>query len=183
MIYQYVVTLKNTHRRNIDRFSMLVCGVSALHFLFQYLMADKPQLLFLLGGLVILLLTGYNSYQIFRKNASVRFNYILMMTGLVWAGMPFFPWLSVLLLVMGLFEHQSKKDLEIGFSDTVVMVNSIPRKSYEWNEFSNIILRDNLLTMDFANNKLLQRETVDDEEDDCDEDEFNDYCRRRLKAV
>ena len=35
--------------------------------------------------------------------------------------------------------------------------------------------------MDFKNNRLLQKETVDDDDDyDADEDEFNDYCKKKL---
>jgi hypothetical protein len=42
------------------------------------------------------------------------------------------------------------------------------------------VLRDGLLTLDFTNNRILQREVEDDEDDDADEDEFNDYCRKQL---
>jgi hypothetical protein len=180
MIYEYVVTLKNLNRKAIDRFSMLVCGVSALLFLSQAINMGDAYLLLLLGAAVVLLLTGYNAYQLFKNKKRVRFNYVLIITGLVWTGMPFFPWLSILLVIMGLVEPQSKKDLEIGFSDEEIVFNTLPRKRYEWSEFSNIVLRDNLLTLDFNNNKLFQRETVDDDDEDCDEDEFNQYCRRRL---
>jgi hypothetical protein len=39
--------------------------------------------------------------------------------------------------------------------------------------------------MDFKNNRLLQKEVVDDDEDedDADEKEFNDYCQARLSEV
>jgi hypothetical protein len=40
-----------------------------------------------------------------------------------------------------------------------------------------------LLTLDFKNNRILQKEVVDDEEEDADEDEFNTYCRERLAAA
>jgi hypothetical protein len=61
---------------------------------------------------------------------------------------------------MGLMERQAKKNLEIGFSENSIVFNSFPRKAYGWNDFTNIVLRDNLLTLDFANNKLFQRETI-----------------------
>jgi hypothetical protein len=182
MIYQYVVTLKNQHRATIDRFSILVCSVSSLLFLYAYLMLAERPLILLLGGIVVLGLTSWNLYQLLNKKWRIRFNYILMITGLVWAAMPFYPWLSIILLIMSLFEHQAKKDLEIGFADNEIVFNTLPRKRYDWSEFSNIILKDNLLTMDFTNNRLLQRETIDDDEDDCEEDEFNEYCRQQLKA-
>jgi hypothetical protein len=182
MIYQYVVTLKNKFRDTIDRFSMLVCGVSALLFLEAYFSGSEKLMILVLGGVLVVLLIVFNAYRLFQQKKRVRFNYLLMLTGLVWAGMPVYPWLSIPLIVMGLIEHQAKKDLEIGFSDEEIVFNSIPRKHYSWNEFTNIVLKDNLLTLDYANNRLFQRETVDDDEDDCEEDEFNTYCRERLNA-
>jgi hypothetical protein len=43
-----------------------------------------------------------------------------------------------------------------------------------------VILRDGLLTLDFRNNILIQKEVLEDEEPDADENEFNDYCRSKL---
>ncbi len=183
MIYQYVVTLKNRNRAAIDRFSLLICGISALLFLEAWFSSTERLMILLIGSILILGLLSFNAYRIFRSKVRVRFNYILMLTGLVWAAMPVYPWLSIPLILMGLIEHQAKKDLEIGFSDNEIVFNTIPRKRQEWAEFTNIVLKDNLLTLDYANNKLFQRETVDDDDDDCDEDEFNEYCHARLMAV
>ena len=33
-----------------------------------------------------------------------------------------------------------------------------PGKKYQWDQFSNVVLKDNILTLDFKNNKLLQAE-------------------------
>jgi len=41
-------------------------------------------------------------------------------------------------------------------------------------------LKDGLLTLDFRDNKLIQKEVIDDDEPDAPEDEFNDYCRSKL---
>ncbi|MBL7770677.1 MAG: hypothetical protein JNK20_16990 [Flavipsychrobacter sp.] len=182
MIYQYVVTLKNRFRDGIDRFSILACAVSSLLFLEAYFSGNEKLMILVIGGVLVLLLTAFNTYRLLKLKKRVRFNYLLMLTGLVWAGMPLYPWLSIPLILMGLVEHQAKKDLEIGFSDAEIVFNSIPRKHYSWGEFTNIVLKDNLLTLDYTNNRLFQRETVDDEDDDCEEDEFNNYCRTRLNA-
>jgi len=177
MVYQYVVTLQNTNRRLIDGFSLLLCGASILLFLLQAILSADKRLLFLLGALLLLAVVGYKAYRSFRLGQPVFYNYPLLITGLLWAAMPFYPWLSGLFLVLGLVERQAKKNLEIGFADDRIVFNSFPRKTYAWSEFTNIVLKDNLLTLDFANNKLFQRETID-EEGDAEEDEFNEYCAR-----
>lgn len=179
MVYQYVVTLQNRNRSLIDRFSILLTGASLLIFCIQLATEPEKRWVHLTGILLLAGLLGGNLYQQFWHNKPVFYNYLLMITGLVWASMPFYPWLSILLLIMGLLERQAKKNLEIGFSDQEIVFNSFPRKTYEWSEFANIVLLDNLLTLDFVNNRLYQRETID-EEGDAVEDEFNDYCRQRL---
>lgn len=179
MVYQYVVTLQNSSRKLVDRFSLLLCSASGLLFLFQYIISSDKRLIHLMGAILVLALTAFNAYKSFRLKLPVFYNYHLYLTALVWASMPYYPWLSGLFLVLGLIERQAKKNLEIGFSDDRIVFNNFPRKQYQWTDFSNIVLKDNLLTLDFANNKLFQRETID-EEGDADEDEFNAYCRKQL---
>jgi hypothetical protein len=64
------------------------------------------------------------------------------------------------------------------------VINTLFRRRYDWTDFNNVVLKDGLLTLDFKNNRLLQKEVLeDDDEDDADEDEFNDYCQTRLKEA
>ena len=77
-------------------------------------------------------------------------------------------------------EYQAKYPLEIGFSDEEILRNTLFKKKYRWSDLNNVILKDGLLTMDFKNNKLFQKEALDEEEMDADEAEFNTYCQKRL---
>jgi hypothetical protein len=62
--------------------------------------------------------------------------------------------------------------------EAVVLKRMIGSKSYSWNEFNNIILKDNLLTLDFNNNKVLQLEV--DGGSTINEKEFNGFCSGNL---
>jgi hypothetical protein len=103
----------------------------------------------------------------------------LFIAAIAWVTMPYLSWLFLPFALMGLFEKQAKFPLEVGFSDTRIIINTLIRRKYNWSDFNNIILKDDLLTMDFKTNRLLQRETID-EEGDAEEDEFNDYCSQQL---
>ena len=96
--------------------------------------------------------------------------------------MPFLAWLFIPFALMGLFEKQAKAPLEIGFTDQQVVINTLFRRKYQWKDFNNVLLKDDLLTLDFKNNQLLQCETID-EEGDAEEDEFNQYCEIQLKKA
>ena len=93
-------------------------------------------------------------------------------------------WVGLVFGVLAFLEQQSRRPLEIGFDCDRVVINSLIRQRHDWSAFNTIILRNGLLTLDFKNNRLLQREIADDDEDnEVDEEEFNAYCRDRLSAA
>lgn len=179
MVYQFVVTLKNKNGKQIDRFSVLLLVVSLLIFIRQQLIPGQMKLPVIFVCVLLAGLLGYNIYQA-KKGLPVFYNGALLVAAIAWIVMPFLNWLFVPFALMGLFERTAKKPLEVGFTNREVVINSLIRRRYTWKDFSNIVLKDDLLTLDFTNNRLFQRETVD-EEGDAEEDEFNVYCQEQLR--
>ena len=179
MVYTYVVTLKNSGRKHIDTFSLLLLTISVLLFLRQQYFSDNIRITYLFGGLAVALITGWNFYQQRKKGKTVYYSSALFIAAIGWVTMPYLSLLFLPFALMGLFERQAKMPLEVGFTDSEIAINTLIRRRYKWNQFNNIVLKDDLLTLDFKNNRLLQRETID-EEGDAEEDEFNVYCREQL---
>lgn len=179
MIHQYVVTLKNTSRRYTDTFSLLLLIISILLFAREQFVSPNIKITFLFGSIAIVAIIGWNQYQQRIKNNSFSYSAALFIAAIAWATMPYLSWLFIPFALMGLFEKQAKRPLEIGFSDGVIVINTLIRRRYQWTDFNNIVLKDDILTLDFKNNRLLQRETVD-EEGDAEKDEFNLYCQQQL---
>ena len=179
MVYQYVVTLKNAGRKYIDTFSLLLLTISVLLFLRKQYFSDNIKIAYLFGGLAVAVISGWNFYQQQKKGKTVYYSSALFITAIGWVTMPYLSWLFLPFALMGMFERQAKMPLEVGFTDTEIAINTIIRKKYKWTDFNNIILKDDLLTLDFKSNRLLQRETID-EEGDAEEDEFNAYCQEKL---
>ncbi|MEO5684572.1 MAG: hypothetical protein ABIQ88_18165 [Chitinophagaceae bacterium] len=179
MVYQYVVTLKNTSRRYIDTFSLLLLVISALLFLREQYFSPNIKIPYLFGGLAIAAIAGWNFYLHRKKGKPVSYSSALFIAAIAWVTMPYLAWLFLPFALMGLFERQAKMPLEVGFTDTEIAINTLIRRRYKWTDFNNIVLKDDLLTLDFKTNRLLQRETID-EEGDAEEDEFNVYCREQL---
>ena len=184
MRYQYVVILKKDGERATDLLSILLCFLSAVIFLYVQFSGPHDRY-FLLGWAVIILLgLGWNMIVRRRRGQRVRYRLLLIMTAVGWLGMPFFPWLALVFLLLSFLEYQTKRPLEIGFDQDRVVINSLIRQRHDWSVFNNVVLKDGLLTLDFKSNRLLQKEVADDEEeDDADEEEFNAYCRGRLTAA
>ena len=183
MIYQYVVTLKNQQTRYLDMLGILLSLLSLLSFVRELINSTNVGFAYLLGSVFIIAVLAWNLYQSKYKKKKVYYSRALLVAALVWMKMPFYQWLSFVFIILALLEYQAKYSIEIGFSEKEIVWNSFFKKRYAWNQFTNIVLKDGLLTLDFSNNKVVQREIEDDEDDDAEEEEFNDYCRNQLARV
>lgn len=184
MRYQYVVILKKDGERATDLLSILLCFGSAVIFLSTQLRSAHPgYYLFAISGILFVGLI----YAVFlrrRDGSRFRYKYLILLAALGWFVMPLLPWIGILFVGLAFLEHQARRPLEIGFDRDRVVINSLIRQRHDWSVFNNVLLKDGLLTLDFKNNRLLQKEVADDEdEDDADEEEFNAYCRDRLESV
>ena len=181
--YAYVVILKRESQRPVNLLSLLLCLSSAVIFVLTAFSTGIRNYYFYI--LAALLLAGL-LYNAVTRTPTTRlsYRYLLGMAAIGWFAMPAVPWVGLIFVVLAFLEHQTKRPLEIGFDHNRVVINSLIRRRHDWSVFNNVILRDGLLTLDFKNNRLIQREIADDEdEDDADEEEFNAYCRDRLAAA
>jgi hypothetical protein len=76
-------------------------------------------------------------------------------------------------------EKQVKFPEEIAFDNDEVVINSFPKKRYSWDAFENIVLKDGLLTLDYKNNTLFQKQ-IESAVSKEDEAAFNVFCQERL---
>jgi uncharacterized membrane protein YhaH (DUF805 family) len=114
----------------------------------------------------------------------VRYRFWLLIAAIGWIGLTPTPWVGAIFFLLSFLEYQTKRPLEIGFDHDRIVMNTLFKRQFDWSVLNNVILKDGLLTLDFKNNKLIQKMVADDDdEDDADEEEFNTYCRSRLTAV
>ena len=181
MVYQYVVTLKNQTNRYIDILGLFLGIFSVVCFSQEFIRSTQSgnvSFAYPLGIIFVTIVVLWNQY--YAKKKKVYYSRALLIAALVWMKMPYFQWLTFVFIILALLEYQAKHSIEIGFSDKEILINSLFKKRYHWNQFNNIVLKDGLLTLDFTNNRILQREVEDDDDPEADEDEFNEYCRRQL---
>jgi hypothetical protein len=179
MVYQYVVTLKNQNNRYLDLLGLFLSIFSVICFAWELVRSTNVSVAYLIGSVAVLGFVVWN-LMLAAKKQKVYYSRALLIAALVWMKMPYFQWLVFVFIMLALLEYQAKYAIEIGFADNEIVFNSLFKKRYDWKQFSNIVLKDGLLTLDFTNNRILQREVEDDEEDDASEDEFNEYCRYHL---
>jgi hypothetical protein len=66
--------------------------------------------------------------------------------------------MAILYALAGILEKQVKFPKEIGFSKDEISFNSLPRKVVRWNEVSNVLIKDGIITIDQKNNHIYQKE-------------------------
>ena len=178
MHYDYVVTLKRENARKTDTVSFLLLLFSFL--IFSYTIYSRGFSFFLCAAMLILLIGLLINLFLSLKTKDLHFRNWLFVAGLLWLGMPFLQWLFLPFVFFALLEAQTKYPLEIGFYSEGIVINSLFKKKISWAAMESVILKDGLLTLDYKDNTLMQKEVLDDDDPEANEDEFNDYCHSKL---
>ena len=180
-LYQYVVVIKNENTRYINLIGIFLSVGSAGLFLREMLISGRMNIAYLMGVLFIAGLLIWNWFRARNPENNIYYSKALLIAGLVWTRMPYFEWLFFVFMVLALLEYQAKLPLEIGFSTSGIVFNTLIKRNYTWPEISNVIINNGLLTIDFQNNTLFQKE-IDEGEREAGDEEFNHWCEQQLKG-
>lgn len=104
--------------------------------------------------------------------------FIFFILGICWINLENY-YAVAINFVIGVLFYLAVQKLSVVFSGKAVTINFFPKKEYEWNQFSNVVLKDGILTLDFKNNKLFQGEIEDDKV--IKEQEFNSFVSTQLE--
>lgn len=179
MVYDYVVYLKNERGRFVNYISLLLSLISAAFFLVRLINSGTTSIILVVSPVVILGGLAWNWYIFRKKKRPVFYRRILLVAGATWFAMPFLQWLGIPILALSFLEKPAKMPLEIGITEDRIVFNTLYKRRFAWRDFNNVLLKDGILTLDFKNNRLFQKETAD-VTDAVDEYEFNEYCKKQL---
>ncbi len=183
--YDYIITLKKSSPLVINIFCQLLILVAVA--IFTYLITLRIATSHSFRGTIplIAVTVGVIAWWIsvvLKKGKNHYFRIALFLCGIGWIGISAHYGIicGVSYIILGLLEKQVKFPSELGFDKDGVVINSFPKKELEWHAIRNVIIKDNILTIDFKSNKLLQKEIQDFVSRDV-ETEFNFYCKAHLK--
>ncbi|MEO5783609.1 MAG: hypothetical protein ABIQ07_10075 [Ginsengibacter sp.] len=167
------LTLKNEKERSYRRIILLFVILHTLvftYFLFDTLLWKKA-----IAGLVYIFL--YSAYRLLITNtAKEKFSYG---SGFFYVFAVFFPiiWLMVFDMILFVLSTVALQKTIFIFDKSEVQKLNFPAKKIQWYQFSNVILKDNILTLDFKNNRFIQAEI---ESANINEDAFNTFAKQQL---
>jgi len=180
-VYDYVVVLKDRNGRSIHRAGTLLSMLGMVMLAYRWISIPESgaSILFLSSGSV---LTAWNLLRM-RRRQPVRHWPALALTGICLVLVPPFHPIGIIFLALARMESFALKRTELGFSESDIRFNGLGGRRIEWSELRNVVLRDGLLTIDYLDNRLFQRDTddLDDEEYEAGEEEFNTYCREQIR--
>ncbi len=90
-------------------------------------------------------------------------------------------WVAVLPLLFAFLSSVADRKFIVTVNNSGVVYPSFPERRMRWEEISNMLIRDGLLTIDLHNNRFFQQ-LLDEEHNPVNEQEFNEFCRRFLRA-
>ena len=177
-VYPYIIVLKNQSSRYINLIGFLLTTGSAILFLLEMIAAGRIVVPYLAGIIFITGLLVWNAWRYYGSNKEIYYSKALLIAGLVWTRMPYFEWLIFVFAFLAFLEYQAKLSPEIGFSTDYIVFNGLFKRKYPWASVSQVMIKDGLLTIDFVNNRLFQKE-IDSGDNEASEQEFNQWAENQ----
>lgn len=174
---QFEITLKNEKIKSYRTIALIVVLLNVAIFLLM-LFYDSYRYQ---AGLAILLTGIYFLIRFYFSKKYQEENFpdqasLFVLAG-CWVGLQNY-YMVAAMVITGILYLLALQKITILFTAEKVMKPGFPRKQYLWNGFNNVIIKDQLLTLDFKNNHLFQ--AVIKEPENLNEKEFNLFAQAQL---
>lgn len=110
------------------------------------------------------------------KKTKEQYPYILI--SFLWTLTPY-PFIALVTTLLALLVWKLNSPVLFTFDEIGLSVKSFITKKYQWNELQYSVLKDDILTIAFANNKYLQ-ENITPDNNQPDEKIFNEFCQQQI---
>jgi len=176
--FDYIIVIKKKSNKRINRISQLMLLLSLIAFIGTAVISPGKNIpSIVIASLIVA--WWYFCFNQIKRGLEPSFRLALLLAAIGWYFQKDGIWISIVYLLAAALEKQVKFQEEIAFDDTEIVINSFPQKKYTWNDLKNVVLKDGLLTLDFNNNVLIQKE-VDSKVPLSVEQEFNAFAQQNL---
>jgi hypothetical protein len=178
--YEFIV--KTEKLPSYNRISYIVFVLNAVSLFFIAIITNNHSFkrYALVGSIICIVWTVLNLLRYYSNNyQKLRFTPGYLFIFFVWIMLQQY-WVAAVIILLAVLDYYSRRELVIRFTKERVEYPSFPAKMIEWQQLQNVVLKDGLLTIDFANNKMLQAE-VDEETLTDEEVTFNQFTAQCIK--
>ena len=183
MQHEYRIIIKNERYQFVKIFQVVFLAVIAIVFSIAcYFENDMYNFLWVaLITFSLFIAINQEDFQRYKLLRSANF----LQIGFLWAvaGAYFLLtwWITLLIAAISILQLFIKNQYEISVNEKFVFIKTFPQKNVEWQSLQNLVIKDDLLTIDYNNNKIFQAEINPMLSNIGNETEFNDFCRLQLQ--
>ena len=173
----FEIILKNEKIKSYKNIAWIFLVLNFVVFIFLlFYDAYRPAALSFIVALSLYILLRWYLLKNNRANYLLdEFVFIIPAAG--WFGLHNYV-IAIACFAMGILYKLSLQQLKFVFSRQNVTKANFPKKEFDWSSFSNVVLKDNILTIDFKNNRLIQAEIEGGQS--ISEPEFNEFAQSRI---
>jgi hypothetical protein len=182
--FDFVITLKRPDYKSVDAISLLMCFFAIVVFIYTAIQNETHYIFNFSVSAIIVACCIYNLIQ----NRAKQFNasyamplFICCMTLLIVVKEPANYFFAPFFLIAFILEKRAKTDLKIEVDENEITFTSFPQKKSSWNELNNVLIKDGIITIDYKNNKLIQKD-IQEEVSAEREKEFNEFCKKQINV-
>lgn len=179
--YDYIIVLKRRSFATVDLISQIMLLIAAIALFGAYFTNFSKGIISIIMAVAVLAWLIYCIWQN-KKGTPPFYRFGLLIGAIGWYSLEDGIWIAWIYLLAAMLEKQVKFPEEIAFDENEIVKNSFPKKRYSWSELNNVILKDGLLTIDFKNNQLIQKE-LESNTSEALEQEFNAYAKLHLEKT
>jgi hypothetical protein len=174
---KFEIVLKNEKAKTYTTISWLIIALNFISFLYLGISGsvEKINQPFFAAGLLFCIFL----FQLLvkKKNESEinKFSLSFSVVVIAWIIMQFY-WMAALNFFLFIFQDISRRRLVVLFFEDRIIYPSFPKRTIQWQELSQVILKDDILTIDLKNDKIFQNEIISDVNDA----ELNEFCSSHI---
>jgi hypothetical protein len=173
----YVFNIKDGQVKRAGNTGTLLSILAVIIFLTRFF--RDLSFLNLVVAILITLALFWNLF--FAKKLKRLPDYILLFCiGIALILIPLFNLIGIFYLLLSFISFRLSNPAQVKLTDDGIILQSLWRNAYPWEQVRFVVLKDNLLTVELNNNKLIQFEIEDVEEPEVEE--FKNFTARKIES-
>jgi len=175
----YQITVKNDKTKLYNRFTWLIISFNIIFLLYLTVTTTSGNIRTGAIAMLILLAIVF-SLRLYFQHTKYRFGFhpFFLLLVLYWINVELY-WLAGIVFIFDILSMLATRPLVFSFSKDKIIYPSYITKTGNWSELVDVILKDDLLTINFKNDRFIQQ-YIDETKTAVNEQEFNDFCRAQL---
>lgn len=184
MQQEYRLVIKNDRYQSVNLFRIIFLSILCIGFIVTAYYNND--LMDMFWPMMLCISIGLEQNEaVITRFAFMRFIRIHK-SAFIWAiagSLFLFPWwITLLVVVICVLQLFVKDGFEIVAATGQLTIGSTPEKVINWNELQNVVIKDELLTIDYRNNKIFQAAVNTTSSNIGSEAEFNEFCRLQING-